>query len=179
MSHVPKLAVDLEGNIPAKAAARDHLLPPVYSFDGFRRYHTRVDADDLGTDMTEVFDLSQSIAHLRRDGTFQIEPGRPGPPKRVDGYSVGAPSMTANAPHRGEMHPDGDELLFLVSGRIDVVLETDGQQDAVGQEQTLELLPGNAIVVPKGVWHRVLIREPSQLVHITPGPGGGVRLLER
>lgn len=135
--------------------------------------------NDPGIDMTEVFDLSQSIAHLRRDGTFVVEASRPGPPKRVDGYSVGAPSMTANAPHRGEMHPDGDELLFLVSGRIDVVLEKDGQQDAVGREQTLELVPGDAIVVPKGVWHQVLIREPSQLVHITPGPGGGVRLLDQ
>ena len=86
--------------------------------------------------------------------------------------------MSANPPHRGEMHPDGDELLFLVSGRIDVVLETGGQQDAVGEEQTLELVAGDAIVVPKGVWHRVLMREPSQLVHITPGPGGGVRAMK-
>jgi mannose-6-phosphate isomerase-like protein (cupin superfamily) len=64
------------------------------------------------------------------------------------------------------MHPDADEVLFLISGRIDVVLEED---DA---ETVVEVKPGQALVVPKGVWHRVLLREPSQLLHITPGPGG-------
>jgi hypothetical protein len=32
-------------------------------------------------------------------------------------------------------------------------------------------------VVPRGVWHRVLLVEPSQLLHITPGPGGEHRPL--
>lgn len=73
------------------------------------------------------------------------------------------------------MHPDGDELLFVVSGRMEVVLEENGDQHTVGTERTVELSAGDAIVVPKGVWHRVVIREPGQLVHITPGPGGGVR----
>ena len=36
--------------------------------------------------------------------------------------------MTGNPPHRGEMHPDGDELLFVISGRIDVILEDGGDR---------------------------------------------------
>ncbi len=79
--------------------------------------------------------------------------------------------MTRNAPHAGELHPDGDELLFLVSGKVTVVLE-----DA-DPPRELELGPGQAVVVPRGVWHRVVLKEPSQILHITPGPGGDHRPL--
>ena len=81
--------------------------------------------------------------------------------------------MTREPPHGGEMHPDGDELLFLVSGKLTVVLE---DQDP---PRHVELTPGQAVVVPRGIWHRVLIVEPSQLVHVTPGPGGEHRPLPR
>lgn len=79
--------------------------------------------------------------------------------------------MTRSAPHGGEMHPDGDELLFLLSGRVDVVLE-DG-----GKHQTIPVGPGEAVVVPRAVWHRVVLRESSHVLHITPGPGGEHRPL--
>ena len=69
------------------------------------------------------------------------------------------------------MHPDGDELLFVVSGRFDATLELDAEPRVV------ELRPGDALVVPRGVWHLVTMREPGQLVHITPGPGGSHRPL--
>ncbi|MGB5510074.1 MAG: hypothetical protein WBM87_00025 [Woeseiaceae bacterium] len=29
--------------------------------------------------------------------------------------------MAENSPHGGEMHPDGDEVLYLISGRANVV----------------------------------------------------------
>jgi mannose-6-phosphate isomerase-like protein (cupin superfamily) len=96
--------------------------------------------------------------------------GDEGPP-RIDGYTVGAPFMTRNPPHQGEMHPDGDELLYLVSGRVDVLLEL-----AEG-DQTVELVAGQALVVPRGVCHRVFLQEASRLVHMTPGPGGETRPL--
>jgi len=93
-----------------------------------------------------------------------------GPP-RIDGYTVGAPIVTQDPPHGGEMHPGGDELLYVVSGRFDVSLELDAEHREV------ELRPGEAIVVPRGVWHLVTLREPGQLIHITPGPGGDHRPL--
>jgi quercetin dioxygenase-like cupin family protein len=73
------------------------------------------------------------------------------------------------------MHPDGDELLYLISGRVDVILEDGGDVETVGVEHVEALQPGDAIVVPRGVWHRVDVREASHLVHVTPGPGGGHR----
>jgi mannose-6-phosphate isomerase-like protein (cupin superfamily) len=92
-------------------------------------------------------------------------------PERIDGWTIGAPELTGDAPHDGEMHPDGDELLYLISGAVTVRLELpDG-------EQSIELGAGDALVVPRGTWHEVALREPGRLVHVTPGPGGEHRPL--
>jgi quercetin dioxygenase-like cupin family protein len=123
------------------------------------------------------FQFADQVAALYRDGSSAVVPVGPDGPVRVDGLSVGAPRMTRSAPHRGEMHPDGDELLYLISGRIDVILEDGGDVENIGVQRVEALQPGDAIVVPRGVWHRVDVREPSHLVHVTPGPGGGHRPL--
>jgi mannose-6-phosphate isomerase-like protein (cupin superfamily) len=118
------------------------------------------------------FDLSNSTVGLSRaTGEASFVEQVAGPPHRIDGYTVGAPHLTGDPPHNGEMHPDADELLFLVSGRVLVRLELpDG-------EQTVEVRQGQALVVPRGVWHKIMLQEPGQLVHITPGPGGEHRPL--
>jgi mannose-6-phosphate isomerase-like protein (cupin superfamily) len=119
-----------------------------------------------------VFDLSQETVGLERSTgrAWFMDWGSGGPP-RVDGYTVGAPLLIGEPPHTGEMHPDADELLFLVSGRVRVRLELeDGHRD-VG------LAADQALVVPRGVWHRIFIEEPGRLVHVTPGPGGQHRPL--
>jgi quercetin dioxygenase-like cupin family protein len=123
------------------------------------------------------FQLDERVAVLFRDGTSDVRVPPNGPPERFDGFNVGAPYMTGNAPHRGELHPDGDELLYVVSGRIDVIIEDGGTREQVGTERRETLGPGQAIVVPKGAWHRVEIVEPSRMVHITPGPNGDHRPL--
>lgn len=116
--------------------------------------------------MSEPIDLSRVTLGLKRDGTANLLPTRAGLPPRVDGYTVSAPHMTRNPPHNGEMHPDGDEVIFLISGRIDIELEVNGAATLS------EVFPGQALVVPRGTWHRLLLREPSQILHITPGPRG-------
>ena len=110
------------------------------------------------------FDRSDRLVRL-----IEQQPGRP--PHRIDGLSVGAPHITGDAPHDGEMHPDGDELLYFVSGAFTLTLElSDG-------DVSVDLGAGDAVVVPKGVWHKVTMREPGQLIHITPGPNGDFRPL--
>jgi len=109
------------------------------------------------------------IGHSDRRARLVDQPG--GPPQRIDGFTVGAPEITGNDPHDGEMHPDGDELLFMLSGAVTVTLElADG-------DRLVDLGAGDAVVVPKGVWHRIAMRAPGRLIHITPGPNGDARPL--
>jgi len=113
--------------------------------------------------------LNQTVA-INRDLTAETMPARPDPAIPVDGYTFGVATMSENSPHDGEMHPDGDEVLYLISGKVRITLETDPVQE-------LNILPGDGMIVPKGIWHRVDIVEPSQIVYLTPGPGGEYRPL--
>lgn len=107
---------------------------------------------------------------LSRSLSASAVPDRPDPPVPVDGVTIGIATMHENSPHAGEMHPDGDEVLYLISGRANVVfLDTD--------DADIEMRPGDGLVVPKGVWHRVDILEPSQIVYATPGPNNQFRPL--
>jgi mannose-6-phosphate isomerase-like protein (cupin superfamily) len=116
-------------------------------------------------------DLSREVVGLvRAERTAKLVEQPGGPPQRIDGFTVGAPYLTGDAPHDGEMHPDGDELLFLVDGAVSVRLELPEGHTIV------ELTAGDALVVPRGVWHLVTLRQPGRLVHITPGPNGEARL---
>ena len=63
-------------------------------------------------------------------------------PTRIDGYTIGAPDLTSDPPHNGEMHPDGDELLYMVSGSVTVRLELPEG------DRVVELDPGDAVVEP-------------------------------
>jgi mannose-6-phosphate isomerase-like protein (cupin superfamily) len=119
-------------------------------------------------------DLAHEVVGLGRgDGRARIVEQPGGPPQRIDGLTVGAPDLTEDAPHDGEMHPDGDELLYMVSGAVSVCLELpDG-------DRTVELGAGDGLVVPQGVWHKITLREPGRLIHVTPGPHGDARPLAR
>ena len=118
-------------------------------------------------------DLSTQTVGLERESGKAVfmPPRQGGPPTRIPGYTVEAGFISGDPPHGGEMHPDADELLYLISGRVEVVLELEEG------ERRVELGAGQAIVVPQGVWHRVMQREPTRLVYITPGPGGDSRPL--
>ena len=97
-------------------------------------------------------------------------PEQPDPPLPVEGLTIGIATMTENSPHDGEMHPDGDEVLYLISGHANVVFLASSDSD-------VELKPGTGLVVPRGMWHRVDILEPSQIVYATPGPNNEFRPL--
>jgi len=119
---------------------------------------------------TTTFNAKNQTVAIRHDLTAETMSVRPDPAIPVDGYTFGVATMTENSPHDGEMHPDGDEVLYLIDGKVRVTLETDPIQE-------LEMLPGDGMIVPKAVWHRVDILEPSQIVYLTPGPGGEYRPL--
>jgi mannose-6-phosphate isomerase-like protein (cupin superfamily) len=142
----------------------------------------RVDPFRIGQSvvMTTPLDTSPvhfdgSVANIGRDWSITITSAPPGPPRRIDGYTIGAiPRVDRPGPHGGEVHPDGDEFLYLVSGTMELILD-DGDEQAVGVETKVLLRSGDAYVVPRGIWHRLESVEPSYLGHVTPGPNGGHR----
>ncbi len=68
-----------------------------------------------------------------------------------------------------EMHPNGDEFVYLLSGSIDLLLE---QADGV---RTVAMRGTGAVVVPRGIWHTGKIKAPSRVLHVTRGAGTETR----
>jgi mannose-6-phosphate isomerase-like protein (cupin superfamily) len=64
-----------------------------------------------------------------------------------------------------EVHPDGDEIVVLLSGAVDLVL------DEPGGKRIVSLRDGAAAIVPGGVWHTADVRAPATALHITRGEG--------
>jgi mannose-6-phosphate isomerase-like protein (cupin superfamily) len=119
-----------------------------------------------------AFDLSGLIVGLERQtGRAVLVERSSNGPWRIDGYTIESSALGGPPRHGGELHPDADELLYLVSGRIRVRLELeDGNREA-------EVRPGQALAIPKGTWHQIIVDEPGQLINMTPGPGGHTRPL--
>ena len=63
-----------------------------------------------------------------------------------------------------EMHPAGDEIVCLVSGRVE--FEFEGRGVVAELEE-----PGSFVVVPRGTWHTARTRVPTTMLFITPGEG--------
>ncbi|RLA30981.1 MAG: hypothetical protein DRR11_10750 [Gammaproteobacteria bacterium] len=122
--------------------------------------------------MTKPYRFNPSANSVGIDNKFRASqiPERPDPPFPVEGATFGVATMSENSPHAGEMHPDGDEILYLISGRVSVVFLDSSMDD-------IDVMPGDGLVVPKGMWHRVDIIEPCQIVYLTPGPNNEYRPL--
>jgi mannose-6-phosphate isomerase-like protein (cupin superfamily) len=129
-----------------------------------------LETDTKGCQMNQIVavDVSRFVLDLHRDLSVTPRATKPGPPERIDGATIGFVSVTRDVPHNGEVHPDGDEILYVISGKLRVIGESD-------PNTALDLGPGDACIVRKGEWHRVLMVEPAQLIHITPGPRGDYR----
>jgi mannose-6-phosphate isomerase-like protein (cupin superfamily) len=117
--------------------------------------------------MAQGFDLSAVFVHLADGGGAEtLKAGRSffgsSASRRYDRV-VGAFDFHAADdlhPSMQEMHPEADEVLILVSGAIDVVVEEGGG------ERTIPLEAGQAAIVPRGAWHRLAMRRPGRLVFI-------------
>jgi mannose-6-phosphate isomerase-like protein (cupin superfamily) len=64
-----------------------------------------------------------------------------------------------------EMHPAGDEVVFMLEGKATFILELSG-----GLREVV-LRAGLLLVIPKGVWHTAKVTEPGRLLAITAGQG--------
>ncbi len=65
-----------------------------------------------------------------------------------------------------EMHPAGDEFVYLLEGDTDMVLASpDGEQVC----RLSEL--GQYVIVPRGAWHTARPRVATRMLFLTPGQG--------
>lgn len=126
--------------------------------------------------MTDPFDLSKTFVHLGVGSTATRLPDFSWSPEYLTGYReryaaeggegrlvcVLAQDATWNA---WERHPAGEEVVVLLSGRVDLVQEIDGT------ERVVPLRPGEAAVNPRNVWHTARVHEPGSALFITPGEG--------
>ncbi|HYR66167.1 MAG TPA: cupin domain-containing protein [Reyranella sp.] len=128
--------------------------------------------------MSQVFSLDSTYIHLRPDDSaLAIEGGAKfwaGVEGRHDldhGRLMGSTGQNADWNH-WERHPAGDEILVLLSGELELVLDTER-----GEERA-SLKAGQTFIVPKGVWHRGIVKKPGQLMFLTPGSGTEHRPVE-
>jgi uncharacterized cupin superfamily protein len=122
------------------------------------------------------FDLSHTFVHLGRGSTATPLPDFEWSAEYVEAYRsrfagdgqdgrlvcVIAQDETWNG---WERHPAGEELVYLLSGRVDVVQEVDGDEHVVA------LRPGDAMINPANIWHTARVHEPGLALFVTPGAG--------
>ena len=126
--------------------------------------------------MSDPFDLAKTHVHLGAGGTATELHDFEWTPEYLASYEArfaadgdaGRLVMTFDQPATWttwERHPAGEELVVLLSGRVDLIQEIDGE------ERRVELRPGQAVVNPAGVWHTADVHEPGVGLFITPGRG--------
>jgi uncharacterized RmlC-like cupin family protein len=119
--------------------------------------------------------LSTSNLCLRRDGGIDFVPrdfpgvitwakGNALWDPGLDGLFAGVGEQSVSSDHEGERHLDGEELLYVFSGSFRLWLEYES-----GETTEVLVRAGEAIAVPKGVWHRLLIDAPCRYLFC----GGG------
>jgi mannose-6-phosphate isomerase-like protein (cupin superfamily) len=89
-----------------------------------------------------------------------------------EGRLLGVTGQSADWDH-WERHPAGEEILTLLSGEMELVLDLEG-----GEQRTV-LKADEAFIVPRGIWHRAIVREAGRLMFVTPGAGTEHRRVER
>lgn len=65
-----------------------------------------------------------------------------------------------------EIHPRGDEVVLLLSGRVTLVLRLEEGDRFVDLEEE-----GSYVIVPRNVWHTARTNVATRMLFITPGEG--------
>lgn len=93
--------------------------------------------------------------------TVSVPDMHKGPPKQFDGLNVGIITME-KASNNGEVHLDGDEILYVISGELSLTSDSN-------PNESLTLCSGDSCIIKKGEWHKVNVIETAQLIYMTPG----------
>ena len=126
--------------------------------------------------MPTAFDLDQTYIHLDLPDATELPVGddfwetidQRGELSR--GYLMMVSTMDETW-STWERHPAGEEIVYLLSGSVDFVL------DLPNGEQTVELRGRSCCIVPRNTWHRAIVHEPGDMLFVTPGEGTSHRPL--
>jgi mannose-6-phosphate isomerase-like protein (cupin superfamily) len=115
------------------------------------------------------FDPSRTYVQLLDDGgAVRIEVGPDFWQTTINEHADGRLAFTCRVERDSstwERHPQGEELVYLLSGAVDFVLERPGGDEVV------KLRAGSAYLVPRGVWHRQIVHTPGDILFVTVGKG--------
>ncbi|MGO9196335.1 MAG: cupin domain-containing protein [Acidimicrobiales bacterium] len=123
-----------------------------------------------------AFNVSTTFVHLGLGGVAIALPGFEWTQAYLEGYEreteldgeegrlVSLLPHAANWSH-WERHPAGEELVVVLSGRVVVI------QDRDGEENRVELASRQALVNPRSVWHTMDVLDAGEALYITPGVG--------
>ena len=131
--------------------------------------------------LEDTIDLSENYLLLEPGGAAVLLPGGmdfwsqlmsgnptdPGIRRLMEseqGRLLSASSMDADWTN-WEMHPAGDEILFMLEGEATFLLEIDASV------KEIELVSGRLLVIPRGVWHTAKVSKPARMLAITAGHG--------
>lgn len=136
-----------------------------------------MDADDHAG----PYDWAGTFVHLDDDGTAtplgvtesfwpDLISGQLGEPGQLErGRLITLSEFDADWP-MWERHPAGDELVYLLEGAVDIVLERRDGEETVRLDRQ-----GAFVLVPRGVWHTARTTVATKMLFITPGAGTGHR----
>ncbi len=102
----------------------------------------------------QVVNIVQQLSHRHAGEFIDILPFNDG--------ALGAVNITGESPF-WEMHPDTDELFYVVEGCLH--LELLNEQ---GSEQH-RARSGETMVVPKSYWHKLSAPSGAKFIYLTPG----------
>ena len=71
-----------------------------------------------------------------------------------------------------EVHPAADELVYLLDGDVELLLEQPGGVESV------RVRGRGLVIVRRGIWHTARVHAPSRLLHVTMGAGTRHRPVE-
>ena len=65
-----------------------------------------------------------------------------------------------------ESHPAGDECVILLSGTVTLTLQVGDKHESHDLN-----VPGEYVIVPRGVWHTASAASDARMLFVTPGEG--------
>ncbi|KIG16637.1 hypothetical protein DB30_04256 [Enhygromyxa salina] len=123
-----------------------------------------------------VLDLSKTPVHLGLGATVLPQPPHDGSMEWYQRYGAAHADDGAEgrlvAVHSfdadwatWEVHPNGEELVYIISGKMTLI------QDIDGEHREVQMAAGEAAINPRGVWHTAKVVEPVTALFITAGEG--------